>query len=161
VWVPFTSEAKEAVAHYDDLLREMKFAVQECGRKLGTHLRQREKAQSEQKRLSLFQRYIPEVSAAIGSILGSEKDKIETAFIAALPNFVRMLETGEAEGPPESEGGSGAPPALAAMGDDEPKGTIPPPPRKTSKAASKTVAGKKAATKPEKKTRKSTQLELI
>ena len=38
VWVPFTSEAKEAVAHYDDLLREMKLAIQECGRKLARTL---------------------------------------------------------------------------------------------------------------------------
>src|SRR6478736_4373422 len=70
VWVPFTSEAKEAVAHYDDLMREMKLAVQECGRKLGTFLRARARAESEQKRLGIFQRYIPEVAEAIGSLLG-------------------------------------------------------------------------------------------
>src|SRR3984885_15717584 len=33
VWVPFTSEAKEAVAHYDDLLREAKLATQGRRRK--------------------------------------------------------------------------------------------------------------------------------
>ena len=97
VWVPFTSEAKEAVAHYDDLLREMKLAVQECGRKLGAHLRAHEKAESEHKRLTLFQRYIPEVSAAIGSILGTPKDLVETAFAQALPNFVRTLEKTDTE----------------------------------------------------------------
>ena len=41
VWVPFTSEAKEAVAHYDELLEEMKLALQECGRKLAAHVRAR------------------------------------------------------------------------------------------------------------------------
>jgi DNA topoisomerase-6 subunit B len=98
VWVPFTSEAKEAVAHYDELLREMRLAVQECGRKLGTHLRARAKAESEQKRLSLFQRYIPEVAAAIASILGTDKNDVETKFVTALPNFVRIGELQEAEG---------------------------------------------------------------
>jgi len=166
VWVPFTSEAKEAVAHYDDLLREMKFAVQECGRKLGTHLRAREKAQSEQKRLNLFQRYIPEVSAAISSILGAPKEKVETAFVAALPNFVRMQETGEGE-PPPSDGGGGKGGAAAAMADDEPKATIPPPPQLKGRAAQVPAKPKppaaKATPKPQRKSdgRKSAQLDLI
>ena len=39
VWVPFTSEAKEAVAHYPELLREITLALQECGRRLAQSLR--------------------------------------------------------------------------------------------------------------------------
>src|SRR3989338_4680732 len=34
VWVPFTSESKEAIAHYPEILKEMKLALQDCGRKL-------------------------------------------------------------------------------------------------------------------------------
>ena len=67
VWVPFTSEAKEAVAHYDELLREMKLGLQECGRKLAAHIRARARAEGQMKRLSLFQRYIPEIATAIGT----------------------------------------------------------------------------------------------
>jgi DNA topoisomerase VI subunit B len=127
VWVPFTSEAKEAVAHYDELLREMKLAVQECGRRLGAHLRARERAASEQKRLGIFQRYIPEVSGAISEILGTPKEKVQRAFIKALPNFVKVDDDGGDEPPPAAgngrapnvtEGGSIPPsspePALAA-----------------------------------------------
>jgi DNA topoisomerase-6 subunit B len=125
VWVPFTSEAKEAVAHYDELMREMKLAVQECGRKLGTHLRSMERAASEHKRLGIFQRYIPEVSAALGSILGTPKEKIEKAFNSALPNFVKMAEesNGNGSGGP---GGSGPaevpppPPSMPPPADSEP-----------------------------------------
>ncbi len=106
VWVPFTSEAKEAVAHYDELLREMKLALQECGRKLASHLRAREKAESEHRRLSLFQRYIPEVAAAMGAILESEAKKIEKSFYATLPKFVKMVEANGGPPPPK------APPAL-------------------------------------------------
>ncbi len=138
VWVPFTSEAKEAVAHYDELMKEMKLAVQECGRKLATHLRAREKALSEQKRLGIFQRYIPEVSEAIAHILSVPKEKVEQAFVDALPNFVRMTEDGSAvvggddEPPPE-----GAPPAsLPANGAT---------PAKAAKKAAKSV---KAAPEP-------------
>jgi DNA topoisomerase-6 subunit B len=103
VWVPFTSEAKEAVAHYDELLREMKLAVQECGRRLGAHLRARDRAVSEEKRLGLFQRYIPEVSAALANILGAPREHIEKSFVDALPNFVRV-----AAPKPDDPGGSGS-----------------------------------------------------
>lgn len=120
VWVPFTSEAKEAVAHYDDLLREMKLALQECGRKLAAYVRAKERAASEMKRRDLFQRYIPEVSLAIARILGDDAKGIEKHFFAALPNFVRLKDDPEPEGGspagspsfPPPAGASDAPPAL-------------------------------------------------
>jgi DNA topoisomerase-6 subunit B len=108
VWVPFTSEAKEAVAHYDELLREMKLAVQECGRRLGSHLRARDRDASEHKRLSIFQRYIPEVSAALANILGTAKDPIEQSFVKALPKFVRVAAPRGEHG--SGSGSNGAPP---------------------------------------------------
>ncbi len=108
VWVPFTSEAKEAVAHYDELMREMKLAVQECGRKLGAHLRARAHMERDAKRRSLFEKYIPEVAQSIADILGVEKQKAEKSFYAALPNFVRFTD----EEP--SGGGDGEPPAGGA-----------------------------------------------
>ncbi len=38
VWVPFTSESKEAVAHYPEIIKEMKLALQEAGRQLKRHI---------------------------------------------------------------------------------------------------------------------------
>jgi DNA topoisomerase-6 subunit B len=148
VWVPFTSEAKEAVAHYDELMKELKLAIQECGRKLGAHLRAREKAASEHKRLSLFLRYIPEVSAAIGSILTTPADKVKKAFTDALPNYVNIKEEKPDDGaPPAADGSvppppdSSAPPAMGARegkakgkkAKAEPPPTKAPPKKKTSK----------------------------
>ncbi|HSQ13679.1 MAG TPA: DNA topoisomerase VI subunit B, partial [Candidatus Deferrimicrobium sp.] len=34
VWVPFTRESKEAIADYDEIRKEIKLALQECGRRL-------------------------------------------------------------------------------------------------------------------------------
>ena len=31
VWVPFTSESKEAIASYPEILKEMRLGLQECG----------------------------------------------------------------------------------------------------------------------------------
>jgi hypothetical protein len=120
VWVPFTSEAKEAVAHYDELLREMKLAIQECGRKLAAHIRARANADKELKRRSLFEKYIPEVADSISAILGLEKEKIEKGFFKTLPNFVRF-----ADEEPSGDGGNGG----GANG-----GAVPPPPERPEQA---------------------------
>jgi DNA topoisomerase-6 subunit B len=155
VWVPFTSEAKEAVAHYDELMKELKLAIQECGRKLGSHLRAREKALSDQRRLSIFQRYIPEVSNAISNIIGIPKAKIQQAFTDALPNFVNMRE----DAPEPTEGGA----APVADSVPPPPDSVPPlpPAGKASKGkASKTAAPEKPGKATQKKRGKGQQLSL-
>ncbi|MDP9033438.1 MAG: DNA topoisomerase VI subunit B [Myxococcota bacterium] len=112
VWVPFTSEAKEAVAHYDELLREMRLAIQECGRKLGAHLRARAHAQREQNRRSLFEKYIPEVAQALSDILGIPKEATEKPFLQALPSFVRFADDPEPNA--DAQASSAAPPKAPA-----------------------------------------------
>jgi DNA topoisomerase-6 subunit B len=76
VWVPFTSESKEAIADYDEIRKEMKLALMECGRKLGTYLRKRQKMQREAARRDIFERYIGEVSKAINAINGTDMKKL-------------------------------------------------------------------------------------
>src|ERR1019366_9866572 len=96
-----------AVAHYDELLREMKLAVQECGRKLAAHIRACAHLERDAKRRSLFEKYIPEVAQSIADILGVPKDKAEKSFYAALPNFVRF--TDDEPGKRENGDGGSAP----------------------------------------------------
>jgi DNA topoisomerase-6 subunit B len=64
VWVPFTSESKEAIADYDEIRKEIKLALQECGRRLGVFLRRRARATSEFRRRNIFELYIEEVVEA-------------------------------------------------------------------------------------------------
>jgi DNA topoisomerase-6 subunit B len=68
VWVPFTSESKEAIADYDEIRKEMKLALMECGRKLGTYLRKRQTMQRQAERRDVFARYIGEISNAVNKI---------------------------------------------------------------------------------------------
>ena len=119
VWVPFTSEAKEAVAHYPEMLREITLALQDCGRRLAQSLRARARLESEAKRRSLFERYIPELGASIGKITSKPRDDIEKLFLKALPNFVNMNEAALPEGPPP-EGGAGGAAAPAGASDGAP-----------------------------------------
>ena len=76
VWVPFTSESKEAIADYDEIRKEMKLALMECGRKLGAYLRKRQKMQRESARRDVFERYIGEISKAIHAINGTDTKKL-------------------------------------------------------------------------------------
>src|SRR5690349_16094010 len=78
VWVPFTSESKEAIADYDEIRREIKLALQECGRRLGVFLRRRERAKSEFRRRNIFELYIEEVVEACARLKGGKlaKDKL-------------------------------------------------------------------------------------
>src|SRR5687768_387290 len=72
VWVPFTSESKEAIADYDEIRKEIKLALQECGRRLGVFLRRREKAKSEFRRRNIFELYIEEVVEACARLKGGK-----------------------------------------------------------------------------------------
>ncbi len=75
VWVPFTSESKEAIAHYDEIIKELKLALQECGRKLGTHIRKGRKLLGEHKKRNYIQTYIPIIGEALQELLGFDDKK--------------------------------------------------------------------------------------
>jgi len=81
VWVPFTSESKEAVAHYPDIIKEIQLAAQECGRKLASFIRKRKAADYQAQRRSIFELYIEEVAAAIGKITGRKPGPIKREFL--------------------------------------------------------------------------------
>ena len=70
VWVPFTSESKEAIAEYDEIRKEITLALRECGRRLGAFLRRRERAHSEQSRRNIFELYIEEVVDSCNRLKG-------------------------------------------------------------------------------------------
>ena len=58
VWVPFTSESKEAVAAYPEIEKEIRLGVQAVGRKLGMYLNRRLKVRQEGDRRNMFLRYL-------------------------------------------------------------------------------------------------------
>jgi DNA topoisomerase VI subunit B len=72
VWVPFTSESKEAIADYDEIRKDITLALRECGRRLGLFLRRRERAQGEYRRRNIFELYIEEVAEACNRLKGGK-----------------------------------------------------------------------------------------
>jgi DNA topoisomerase-6 subunit B len=74
VWVPFTSESKEAVAGYPEILKELRLGLQAVGRKLGMYLRRRKRVKQEGDRRNVFLRYLGEVADAVSDINGVNRD---------------------------------------------------------------------------------------
>jgi DNA topoisomerase-6 subunit B len=69
VWVPFTSESKKAVASYDEILKEMRLAIMEAGRKLAIHLRKKRRLADAERKKDYIKTYIPQIGIALQDIL--------------------------------------------------------------------------------------------
>jgi len=69
VWVPFTSESKEAVAHYPEIVKEIKLALQEIGRKLASYVNKKKRVGMELQKRSYIEKYIPHVAEALKELL--------------------------------------------------------------------------------------------
>jgi len=78
VWVPFTSESKEAIAHYPEIIREIQLAVQDCGRKLGLYLRKRKRIQQEMDRRRYIETYLPYIGEALQHILSLKQRQVDS-----------------------------------------------------------------------------------
>jgi DNA topoisomerase-6 subunit B len=88
VWVPFTSESKEAVAHYPEIIKELKLAIQECGRRLGKYLKRQSRVYDELKKRSYIEKYIPLIGQALKEILELPDNKINKVVV----DLKRILE---------------------------------------------------------------------
>jgi len=80
VWVPFTSESKEAIASYPEIMKELRLALQAVGRKLGMYLNQRKRVKQEGERREVFLRYLGEVARAVSSIKGYDERKAKSIY---------------------------------------------------------------------------------
>jgi len=100
VWVPFTSESKEAIAHYPEIVKEIKLALQECGRKLASYVNKKRRIQFEGKKRDYIKLFIPHVGDALKELLKlSENDekRIEKLLAEILEKKRGELESIEAK----------------------------------------------------------------
>ncbi len=151
VWVPFTSESKEAIADYDEIRKEIKLALQECGRRLGVFLRRRDRAKSEFRRRNIFELYIEEVVEACARLKGGKlpKEKLKTQLQKIATKRTGGARTDEIlghesgpEGLPHSiivtaEGVEGAAPSDVAPPEEPPAAMEPPASARKTKAKGK------------------------
>ena len=94
VWVPFTSESKEAIAAFPEIMRELRLALQDCGRKLAAHIRAHRRAVDEEKKKSYIELYIPHIGIALREILGFS-EKTESEIVATLKDVLERSRSRE------------------------------------------------------------------
>ncbi len=114
VWVPFTSESKEAIANYSAIIKEIKLALQECARKLGLYLSGVRKAQMIAEKKSIYERYADETALALHYITGHPKGEVRDMII-------KMVEArwGEVNGPEGMPGNGEEEESISAEGSSE------------------------------------------
>jgi DNA topoisomerase-6 subunit B len=88
VWVPFTSESKDAIASYAEIIDELTLGLQECGRRLAVFLHKRHRELEAARKRSYIELYIPHVALGLKDILGLT-DKDENKIIG---NLKKMLK---------------------------------------------------------------------
>jgi len=93
VWVPFTSESKEAIAHYPEIVKEIRLGLQECGRQVGLWIRKRRREADEAKKRAYIEKYIPQVAVGLQQILGfddKERERVVVSLTDVLERSRRM-----------------------------------------------------------------------
>ena len=76
VWVPFTSESKDAIANYPEIMQEITLALQECGRRLSVNINRRKREAEAERKRGYIEKYIPHLATGLKDILAlSDKDK--------------------------------------------------------------------------------------
>ncbi len=75
VWVPYTSESKEAIEPYPEILKEIKLGLQQCARKLAHYLRHEMHLHEEYDRRAYIERYLPHIGIALQDILALSNDE--------------------------------------------------------------------------------------
>ncbi len=81
VWVPFTSESKEALAQYPEILKEIRLAIQEVGRKLARYTSKKKRVKDEFQKRNYIEKYIPHLAGAIKELIdltGEQEAELET-----------------------------------------------------------------------------------
>lgn len=103
VWVPFTSESKEAVASYPVIIKEIKLALQEAARKLSLYLSGKRREEYQAERLRIFERYAEETALALEELTGEKAETIKK-MIKTIVSNIKPEEEESGKEEPKKEG---------------------------------------------------------
>jgi DNA topoisomerase-6 subunit B len=75
VWVLYTSESKEAIEPYPEILKEIKLGLQQCARKLAHYLHHEMHLRQEYDRRAYIEKYLPHIGIALQDIVALSNDE--------------------------------------------------------------------------------------
>ncbi|MBI5229199.1 DNA topoisomerase VI subunit B [Candidatus Micrarchaeota archaeon] len=76
VYVPYTGAGKLAISAEEEIVAEIRYALMECAREISQYLHGLQKIDEQEKRRTLFYRYIDEVASAIHKLTGKSKEEL-------------------------------------------------------------------------------------
>jgi len=82
VWVPYTSEAKEAIAPYPEIVKEIRLGLQRCGRRLAAHLHHETRVKDEFDKRTHLEKYLSHIGLALQQILALSDDERERIVVS-------------------------------------------------------------------------------
>lgn len=75
--VPYTSEAKEAVATFDEIMTELDLALKECGRRLKTHLTKKAHRAKTKEKFDIVQLILPRIAQKSATIVNKKVPSLD------------------------------------------------------------------------------------
>ncbi len=96
VWVPYTSESKEAIEPYPEIHKEIRLGLQQCGRELAHYLRRETRLHEEYDRRSYIERFLPHIGIALQGML-SLSDQERDAAMARLDDTLHSSRATEGQ----------------------------------------------------------------
>jgi len=94
--IPFTSEAKEAIADLEEIRSEVELAVRMAGRKLRTHLNKKERRAKAQLKFDIVREILPQIAEKSAKIIGKEVPPLDRT-ITKIMNVVWIEDSLEYE----------------------------------------------------------------
>jgi len=90
VWVPFTSESKDAVNPYPEIVKEAKLALQEVGREMQLYVGKKFKRELASKKADMFKLYSIELAEALESLTGEKKETIHKQLVKLTDEMMKI-----------------------------------------------------------------------
>ncbi len=84
VWVPYTSESKNAVASYPIITKEIKLALQELVRDMSKFLSKKHRSHLFEERINLFDKYGIELAFSLSKLIGTDEKTVQKKIEALL-----------------------------------------------------------------------------
>ncbi len=77
IYVPYTGAGKESIADEEEILKEIRLALMDAARKVGSYVSGVRRKHEKEKRIKEFMKYIPETARAIAKLTGKDEKLIE------------------------------------------------------------------------------------
>ncbi|MCD6448620.1 MAG: DNA topoisomerase VI subunit B [Thermoplasmata archaeon] len=85
--IPFTSESKEAIANVEEIEKEIRLSLQQCARRMKTHLSKKAKKEKAKSKFLLISKILPEIARKAAEMLDKPVPPIDDV-ISQIMNIV-------------------------------------------------------------------------